>query len=281
MTARLPSRQASDDKAVSHPAAVEDEVVRWAPVIVLTYPYAGAGRLWSLLASHPALACTFGTGVLPLCEQAADAWRGADRSERMSPLAAASTRALITSIITAILARQGKRRWCEFATAPPPLAEAFLQLYPGTRFMCLYRDCAEVMLSALHASPWGLEGPEFAPFTVAYPVSAAAALTAFWVAHTEALLEFEGSHPDACHRVRYEDLAEGAHVNRIYEFLGLEPVDADIASAAVLDDVGVQADSVMQRSLFPAKQLPAQLLGHANTLANKLAYLPLTPSSSC
>ena len=99
--------------------------VRDAPVVVLTYAHSGAARLQSLLASHPDLACTSGTGILPLCEQAAITWRSADDRAGMtlSPLALASVRALATGIITSMLIRTGKRRWCELATASPMSAE--------------------------------------------------------------------------------------------------------------------------------------------------------------
>jgi len=47
-------------------------------VIVLAPAYSGAGTLRSLLEGHPDLACTAGTGLLPLCEQALATWRSAD-----------------------------------------------------------------------------------------------------------------------------------------------------------------------------------------------------------
>jgi hypothetical protein len=74
--------------------------MRPAPVIVLTDPHAGAWRLHSLLARQPDLACTSGTGILPLCEQAVATWRNVDgRAARPLPtLAAASIRALPASL---------------------------------------------------------------------------------------------------------------------------------------------------------------------------------------
>jgi len=152
-----------------------------APVIVLTYAHAGAEHLRPLLAGHLDLACTSGTGLLPLCQQAATTWRHVEGQpgSALSELAAASIRALATSVITTVLAQTGKRRWCEFATAPPRSTETFLRLYPGTRIICLHRGCADVIRAALHASPWGLSGTSFAPFTAAYPGSTVAALAAY------------------------------------------------------------------------------------------------------
>jgi hypothetical protein len=128
-----------------------------APVIVLTSAYCGAGQLSALLETDPELACTSGTGLLPLCEQAMATWRHVDGQDaRPSRLALSATRALAASIITSVLVREGKRRWCEVATANPEAGEAFLGLFPETRFMCLYRACPGVVRAALDASPWGL-----------------------------------------------------------------------------------------------------------------------------
>lgn len=269
-----------DDGAASRPAGV---AVRNAPVIVLTFPYSGAERWRSVLDSHPELACTSGTGILPLCGQAADAWRAADgqSSGRLSPLAISSVRALASGIITCILARTGKRRWCEFAVAPPSSAATFRELFPGTRFLCLHRACADVIAAALHASPWGLANPRFAPFVAAYPGSAVAALTAYWTACTQQLLDLEEAHPDWCQRVRYEDLDADPHAEaRVFGFLGLETPGPGSAGPAADAWPGAGTSDVTPsgpgpRSAFPADQIPPPLLAKANGLMRRLGYPPL------
>lgn len=247
------------------------------PVIVLTYAYSGAERLQSLLARHPELACTSGTGILPLCEQAAATWRNVDgRPEGpLSALAITSTRALATGIITALLAQAGNRRWCELATASPVSAETFSQLYPGTRFLCLHRACPDVAHAALHTSPWGLAGPTFAPFNAAHPASSVAALTAYWTAHTGPLLAFEQAHPGNCRRVRYEDLATDAEASQIFAFLGLPDPSPGIFDRADANDRAPHAGHPTVP--IPAAQIPAPLLAQANQLNSKLSYPPLGP----
>jgi hypothetical protein len=80
-----------------------------APVIVLAPPYTGVSTLRSLLEGHPDLACTSGTGLLPLCEQAIATWSRADGrpADTPSSLALTATRALATSVIISILAKEG------------------------------------------------------------------------------------------------------------------------------------------------------------------------------
>jgi hypothetical protein len=252
-------------------------------VVVLSYPYSGAERWWSLLAPHPELACTLGTGILPLCEQAAASWRFTDGKANgpLSPLAVTSIRALATSIITCLLARTGKRRWCEFSAAPPGSTGTFGQLYPGTRFVCLHRACPDVIQAALHASPWGLASPAFAPFTAAYPGSTVAALTAYWIARTQPLLDFEDTHPDSCLRVRYEDLDADPRAAGLFAFLGLDNPDHGTPSPAAAAWPGTDTAPVgpAPRSPFPVGQLPLPLLAHANDLTEKLGYPPLSSDS--
>lgn len=105
------------------------------------------------------MACTSGTGVLPLCDQAIATWRNIEGRPDALPsrLALAATRALATSVITTVLAREGKRRWCEVAAPNSKAAKTFLNVYPGTRFLCLHRACPDVIRAALDASPWGVE----------------------------------------------------------------------------------------------------------------------------
>jgi hypothetical protein len=253
--------------------------VRGAPVIVLALAHGGSIELGSLLSQHPDLACTQGTGVLPLCDQAIATWRNIEgRPEGLpSRLAAAATRALSTSIITSLLAREGKRRWCEIAAPNPEAAETFLGLYPGTRFLCLHRACRDVIRTTLDASPWGLTHPAFVPYTRAYPGSTAVALTACWVEHTRNMVMFERAHPQECLRVRFEDLtvAQPKIAEQIEAFLGL-------AGKATLGGDGPQQPTSLEarpEADLPVGLIPPNLLAQANDLLRELGY-PALPSSS-
>jgi hypothetical protein len=249
---------------------------RAAPVIILTYPHAGAERLTALLARHPDLACTAGTGILPLCEQAATAWRAADGrpGPPLSLLAEASTRALVTTILTSLLARQGRRRWCEIATAAPDAAGIFARLFPGTRIACLHRACPDVVHAAVNASPWGLAEPAYAPFTSAHPSSTAAALTGYWTARTAYLLAFEQAHPATCQRLRYEDLTDGC-LPGLFGSLGIG--DSGPGSQDWFqDDTASPAPSAAGLlDGFPVGQIPRPLLRQASQLMEELGYEPL------
>lgn len=253
---------------------------RGAPIIVLTYPHAGGDELSSLLARHQDLACTAGTGILPLCEQAAAAWGAVDgrAAGRPSQLADTSTRTLVTTMITALLAGRGKRRWCEVATAAPDAAATFARLFPGTRILCLHRACPDVVRAALHASRWGLAGPAYAAFTSAHPASTTAALTAYWSTHTTSLLAFEQAHPGICHRVRYEDLGAGS-LSALSDFLGLEHPGTPPPAWLYDESAGQAPGTGGADAGFPAGQVPPGLLERANGLMERLGYRPIGPAA--
>lgn len=246
-----------------------------APVVVLAPAYSGASTLRSVLEGRPELACTSGTGLLPLCEQAMATWRNADHRLVGPPssLAYSATRTLAASVITSILVREGKPRWCEVAAANPEAAETFLDLYPGTQFLCLYRACPGAIRAALDASPWGIADPVFAPFTRAYPASTVAGLAAYWVTHTGALLAFERAHPQACLRVRFEDLVQDQPraEERVTSFLGLTSTGGRAFTGRHLEPEPASRDTDPVADP-PDHLIPPALRAHANDLLQQLDY---------
>jgi hypothetical protein len=259
-----------------------------APVIVMAYAGAGADKLRALLSSFPGLACTTGTGILPLCHYAVTAWQTVDKGAYggLSPLAAASVRALNSGLVMAILAREGGRRWCEFTSASPAATGTFLRIYPHTQFLILHRRADATIRAVLDANPWGLAGAEFAPFVSASPASTVAAVANYWAAHTAELLDFEEAHPGSCLRVRIEDVNSNASqaLLDIGGFLSLDrydvvpavpqdtardPVAGDLPGLLATAPVHDQADGI------PLPQLPRPLQARLSELHRRLGYSPV------
>lgn len=245
------------------------------PVVVLTHASAGGQLLHILLETHRELACTAGTGILAACHQAAAAWGEADDRPQgpLSSLAALSIRQLASQMITVIMARTGGSRWCETAAAEPSAAGTFLRLFPAAKFVCLHRACPDVVTTLLQASPWGVSGPVFAPYVSAYPNSTAAALSAWWAGRAGPLLQFESEHPQACLRMRFEDLVqnpEGA-MQRLRLFTGLA---AETTQLPRLPDDRAQAGDAVAPATpqFPVGQLPDRLVTSINDIHRTLGY---------
>jgi protein-tyrosine sulfotransferase len=188
------------------------------PVIILSYLHSGAEFVQEYLTEGTDLAPTVGTGILPMCEMAAAAWaRISNRpGNSMSQLAKSSIRALVSIQLGFILASAGGRRWCEIVNSPPSTAQAFLQIVPSARFVCVHRACMEVISGAIAAHPWGLDNPAMTQFAASYPGNSVAAIAAYWISATRRLITFEAAHPQLTLRVRYEDVVADEH--------GLDPV---------------------------------------------------------
>jgi hypothetical protein len=257
---------------------------RSAPIVVMAYAGSGADQLRSVLSAFPELACTQRTGILPLCHQAVTTWQTVDGGVGggVSPLAAASLRALSAGLMTAILARQGGKRWCEFTSGTTTAAaQSFARICPQARFLIAHCRADTVVRAIIGSSRWGLEGPEFAPYVSAHPASPIAALASYWAAHTAQQLEFEHAQPDKCHRVRVEDLTANAAqaVLDISDFLALDGRDAS-PSFTQDDDRNWQAEEGAPATGLPIDRIPASLLARVNELHRSLGYPPLTAAGA-
>jgi hypothetical protein len=180
-----------------------------APIIILTYGTCGEQRLQSLLERASGVFCTRGTGIIPACHMALQAWRQADGlspAGKASPLAVRSVRGMADGMITVLTTRHGGRRWCETSTADPQALDSFLKVVPGTHVICLHRSCEDFVFSVLNASPWRVSERRFTPSIAANPDSPITAISSWWVARSKSLLAFEQRFSDSCVRMLFEDL---------------------------------------------------------------------------
>ncbi|HUA31244.1 MAG TPA: sulfotransferase [Streptosporangiaceae bacterium] len=251
-----------------------------APVIILTYPHAGAEQLTRILSTGRSIACTSATGLLPLCCEALRTWQRIEgRTDVPSQLALRSVRALASTMITVIEANVGASRWCEAAYTTPAMAQAFLRVFPGAQFICLYRNLSGVLDEAVRMYPWGLGDSPFWAYAAGHPGNNAATIAAYWTARTEALLEFEASQPESCLRVRFEDLAAepGRQVHRILTSLGLSAGHLGAPGEPALTQEPEPGESAGTRGV-PAERISRELVARVGELNAILGYGALTPA---
>jgi hypothetical protein len=262
------------------------------PVIVLTCARSGSTLLRFILDSHPALACPPETGVIDICSRMGGLsllLKGPDAHPRegLSDLGADAIRTWVTTMFAGYLTQAGKSRWCEKSLGSAELAGRFLSLFPKARFICLYRSCLDVVDSLHEACPWGLRGYGLEPFTASHPGDSVSAAADYWVCHTRPILEFEQSYPEACLRVRYEDLTTdpATAALRVFGFLGEREVPGLLsdflaeprprfgpADHKIWDTTRVHADSVGRGVRVPVRTLPPVILGMINELHGELGY---------
>jgi hypothetical protein len=245
------------------------------PVIVLTYAHCGVGNLMQALSVSRSLACTAGTGLLPLCDTAAATWqRVENRGGPASPLALQSIRTLVATMTAVIQAGAGASRWCETALVAPAAAETFLRIFPDTAFVCLHRSLRGVLAEAAAAYPWGLGGSPFWLYSAGHPGNNAETIGSYWVACAGQLLDFEASHPSSCLRVRYEDILTDPHrrVGEIFAHLGVSTRDL-MAPCGLPGFPGLsgQADPGLDPPL-PTERMSPELLAKLRELHARLDY---------
>jgi hypothetical protein len=257
-----------------------DPEARNGPVIVLACAHSGGARIVEGLAADPSVVATAGTGIIPLCGNAAQVWQQLQgrTGPQLSRLAISTLRALITTQVTMILAEAGKARWCELAIGATSAAQSFLQAFPDTAFVAVHRRSTDMIRAAVQASPWGLHMPRLAPYLSAYQGQTAAALAAHWADSTELLLAFEAANPRVTYRVRYEDAAaDSSHaLANLRSCLGLScavPHEAQLPEPA---SAGQPASEQMPppETALPAYAIPRPLLDRLTQLHAELGYPP-------
>lgn len=249
------------------------------PIVVLSYAYSGARRVQEVLAADAELACTVATGVIPLCEAAAETWRRVEgrSGQSLSPLAVSTLRGMVSAQVTMILAGLGKSRWCEVAATDPSAMDPFLQVFPQAGVVCTHRSCLDVIRAGVGANPWGLQGQGFLPYLLVHPGNSVAALAAYWAHSTEQLLAFEAEHPATTHRIRYEDVAADPirALATVRASLGLPGEVSSNEALPELPDLLVHEAAPAAAELrVPMEMIPGPLLERITYLHTQLGYPP-------
>jgi hypothetical protein len=251
-----------------------DPAVSRGLVVLLSYPHAGVEELRRVMSVSRSLACTSGTGLLPLCHAAVTTWQRAEDRDAPSHLAIKSVRTLLSTITAIMTSREGAARLCETALANPVAATAFARVFPDATFVCLHRSFPGVLASGLSAHPFGLGNSPFWPYSMPYPGNSVATIAAYWAARTQALLEFETDHAGCSYRVRHEDLTADplAQAGAIYARLGLEA--AELAVLRHPDDHARSGETAAGPAEPAALEypMPAELRATVNRLSEHLGY---------
>jgi protein-tyrosine sulfotransferase len=270
------------------------------PVFVLCMGRSGSTLLRFLLDAHPELACPPETSMPALCGQLAVVWSliegaplAAERDTappRVPDAAVAGIRRMLDEMSGSYLARRGKRLLCDKSLGSARFADLLTQIYPGARFLCLYRHPMDVIASGLDACPWGLNGYGFDQYIVGSPGNAVLALARYWLDNAALIREVEQEQPERCHRIRYEDLVEDPEevMRQVYTFVGVQPAPG-VARACFSEErerfgpgdhkiwatSQVSGDSVGRGESVPAGLIAPPVTEAINELAAELGYLPV------
>lgn len=267
-------------------------------MFVLCMGRSGSTLLRLILDSHPDLACPPETNIPALCSQLAVVWsliegaplslqRG-DAPPVIPDAAIAGIRQTMDLMTRPYLERRGKKRYCDKSLGTADHANLLLRVYPGARFICLFRHPMDMISSGLEACPWGLNGYGFDRYIADSPGNAVMALARYWLDGAAAIAAVEEQYPGSCHRVRYEDLvADPERVAAgIFDFIGVGrmPGIGEAVFSREHERFGPAdhkiwyTSTIGQRSVgrgdsLPAGLIPPPVLESMNELLDKLGYV--------
>jgi len=211
-------------------------------------------------------------------------------SAESSARALTITRQVFSGIMNAYARARGKSVWCDKTPSNITHVGLLGQLFPTARFLCLYRNCVDVVHSCLEASKHGFM-TELAPYAMRNPGNLVAAMTESWLEKTEQILAFESSNASRCFRIRYEDLVYSPEecLQGLFRFLRLnwEP-DILMRTFKTHHDPGggdakinftkeIDRSSVGRGTTLPLDRLSSELESRLKRVLNKLEYLTATP----
>jgi hypothetical protein len=263
------------------------------PVFVLCTGRSGSTLLRVLLDAHPDLACPPETKFPEVIGRLINLWAAMEAlplppqgpTDSQVAQSAASVihgiRHTVDMMVGPYLARRGKKRYCDKNLGTAQYADMLLSAYPEAKFICLHRHPMDMIASGIEACPWGLSDYGFEAYAAGAPGNSVVALARYWVENTAAILAVEERYPQACHRVRYEDLVAepDAVTQQIFEFLGLSPVPGIVEQSFSADhdrfgagDFKVWSTSrVTGDSLGRGWSVPVNLIAPMVPMVNSLA----------
>jgi sulfotransferase family protein len=260
------------------------------PVFVVCAGRSGSTLLRFLLDAHPDLACPPETKLPAMCTQMAAVWQQLAGTSPLAGPAIAGIRQALNLMIQPYLARRGKRRYCDKSLGAAEHVPVLREIFPGARFLCLYRHPMDVIASGIEACPWGLAGFGFDGYAAGSPGNAVKALAQFWADNAAQILAAEEQLGERAHRVRYEDLVADPEwvADGIFRFLGERPAPGISAACfapererlgpgdyKIWHTTRVSADSVGRGWAIPAEMMGPALMAGINELCARLGYAPI------
>lgn len=204
------------------------------PVFILSCERSGSTLLRLIIDTHSEISCP---GQLYLGQTCASLYKtvyyslgqrlpGCE-SERVTQVLE-EVKAIVGNVMERYASSRNKRIWCEKTTLNVDYLEILSNVFPNARYLCLYRNCMDVVQSCLKFSSLGFMG-ELAPYVSKDPENLVGAMAENWLDKNNKLIAFETKHQSQCFRVFYESVTSSPHttIPAIFQFLGVR-WEADI-----------------------------------------------------
>lgn len=199
-------------------------------------------------------------------------------------------RQIVNGIMASYAKAKGKVIWCDKSPENLFYLDDLEHVFPEARYICLYRNCLDVVYSCLEVSRLGFM-PEISGYVRNNPNNLVAALIDSWVEKTGIILNMANRNASRCFSVRYETLISKPHdtLQPLFHFLGVD-WESDLLSRVLNEhhDEGggdfkinytstLQHDSIGRGKRIPFWTIPPERLSKMNQLLNALGYTEIGP----
>ena len=264
------------------------------PIFILSCERSGSTLLRVIVDTHPDIACPAQLSLGPTCANLYNTIYysigqrlAVSESERVAHVLR-EVRDTVGNVMTRYASSRGKRIWCEKTTLNVDYLKILSEVFPNARYLCLYRNCMDVVQSCLKFSALGFM-EELAPYVRDDPRNLVAAMAESWLDKNTKILDFETRHPGRCFRVSYENLTLDPHktIPAMFRFLGVswdERILENIFSAEHDRGEGdlkvhfskeISRDSIGKGRSIPSRSLPNRLQARIDVMNDCLGFASL------
>lgn len=157
------------------------------PIFILSCERSGSTLLRFIMDTHPDVCCPGQLYLGPLCQSLytstyyslAQLENDATECEK-EKIAITETRKIISDVLGRYACAKGKTLWCEKTTLNINYLGIIDKIFPGSRFICLYRNCLDVVDSCISCSSRGFM-PELVPYVRDEPDNIVSAMARSWL----------------------------------------------------------------------------------------------------
>jgi len=253
-----------------------------AKVFVLCTARSGSSLLRYIVDTHPRMCCPPELRVGQLADQLywsvlySVAQAQTPLEDERHRIAVAEVRRVLDDLMCSYARLKQKEFWCEKTPRNLPYANLLNEAFPDAYFICLYRNCLDMVHSCIEGNRFGKMG-ELWDYARIYET---------WIEQTSAILKFEREHSSRCFRITYEGLVLDSSrvLSELFAFLGLEwdeklieqifsvPHDVGAGDPKVAFSSRIYQHSIGKGSAIKLETVPRPLLEKINALLGELDY---------
>lgn len=267
------------------------------PIFVLSCARSGSTLLRYIIDTHPEICSPAELQLGELSEKLyltinstlGEVCGAADDDER-ERIVLAEVRRVISELMATYTKAKGKRLWCEKTPWNLRFLELLSSVFPDAKYICLYRNCMDVVYSCVENIRLRFAEELFQYFKKHQGDKISGAID-YWCDEVGRMMAFEREHGSDCFRVKYESLVlEPAQtLEPLFGFLGVEwsprlPAtvfstqhDQGYGDPKIMYSRKISKSSIGKGSSISRTRIPDALLEKMNRLLAELDYPTVGP----